>query len=72
MPSDESAKAEIRRQFEQSYALVSSARHDLAEIAGTARAITLLDMAEDVLGELEYIDRLAPPSEPTSGQERAS
>ncbi len=70
VPSDESAKAEIRRQFEQAYALVRGAQSFItAEGDGHAIPIELLEMATDVLSDLEYINRLDLPAEPASERE---
>jgi len=64
-PSKESALAELRRKLNQSYALIYGARMILANLTGGERAAIepadrLLDMAEDVLSDLEYINRVQP------------
>jgi hypothetical protein len=57
---------EIRRQFDQAYALVSAAKQRIdARVDPTANI--LLDMAEDVLGELKYINRIDPPDASAGG-----
>jgi hypothetical protein len=60
-----SAVLELRRQLEQGYALVAGAR---ALIQGDRSAERdhsdkLLEMAGEVLSDLEYINRLDPQSE---------
>lgn len=58
----QSATTEIRRQFNQAYALVTAARGRLLARPGNDEvAAILLDLAEDVLAELEYLDRIDPP-----------
>lgn len=68
MNADDIRLAEIRRQFEQALALVIAANrhlHGLAKADGNmqcelATPRHLLDMAEDMLGDLEYLNRVAP------------
>ena len=65
-----SAVAEVRRQLDQSYALVYGARMILAQLDANSRAAIepadrLLDMAEDELADLEYINCLDPPGSAT-------
>lgn len=54
----ESALVELRRQLQQGLALVGAARQGLVSEFGESRASILLDMAEDVLADLTWIDRL--------------
>jgi hypothetical protein len=59
-----SAILELRRQLEQAYALVAGARA-LVNRAGSIEGGSgdkLLEMAEEVLSDLKYIDRLDPLS----------
>jgi uncharacterized protein HemX len=58
----ESAIEEITRQLEQGYALVSAAKAQLVGVEDAHGAVTLLEMAEDVLADLEYVNRLAVQS----------
>jgi hypothetical protein len=54
-----SAIGEIRRQLKQAYALVHGARVELLSInQDDSSAYELLDMAEDILGDREYINRM--------------
>jgi hypothetical protein len=64
----DSAKAELRQQFEQAYVLVSAARDLVKQERDAAsacpelfRPLHLLDMADDLLGDLQYLNRVAPP-----------
>jgi len=55
----QSALIEIRRQMKQAWVLIHAARTSLREIEQTHLvAYDLLDMAEDVIGDLEWIDRM--------------
>ena len=65
-PSKESALAEIRRQLEQGYALIAGARALLSQ-DNPRDADSLLNMAEDVLAEHEYINRVSPPEDQGNG-----
>lgn len=68
-PSIGSAAREIRRQLDQSYALVAGARALLSDSRhDQVEADRLLDMAEQVLSEKEYIDRIDPPEPDASRQ----
>ncbi len=58
-PSKESAVAEIRRQLERAFSLVTGARSLLGEV-DAEDADRLLDMAQDILAEHEYINRVDP------------
>lgn len=53
-----SARIEIRRQLRQGYALVTAAHQILGDTAEEADAKELLNMAEDLLSDLKWINRL--------------
>lgn len=55
----QSALIEIRRQLNQAYALVNAARTVLlSQNQGDTTPCDLLDMAEDLLGDHEWINRM--------------
>jgi hypothetical protein len=58
----ESAAQEIRRQLSHTLALITGAktRLEFGPNEHDSTAIELLDIAEGVISNLEYIDRLAP------------
>lgn len=58
--------AELERQLEQAYALVSSAKGQLEDERDLC-GIVLLDMAEDILGDRKYINLLANLLAPRTG-----
>jgi hypothetical protein len=64
--NQESAADEVRRQMHQAYCLINAARASIRDAgidSGVAIADELLDMAEDLLVDSEYIDRLAPKAQ---------
>ena len=69
----ESAIAEIRRQLEQGYALISAARSRMVEFTNHDDTVpdALLDMAEDVLGDLRWVNRIGSFHERMKGGEAA-
>jgi hypothetical protein len=57
----EAAAIEVRRQLSRAYALIAGAKARLNAMPDKDSAtIELLEMAEDVVGDLDYINRLAP------------
>lgn len=56
----QSAVVELRKQLERGYALASSARLTLQSLSDEPdpTTIELLEMTEELLGDLQYINRL--------------